>query len=377
MKEISIERFFDGEAWKNEVVVTLTDDKKTIINISHDGYQKVSAVHLMIPAFIDLQIYGAYGKLLSEFPNVDSIKAIRDYSRNGGAAFFQPTIASQSIDVIKKSIDAVRDYQKEIKGKENSSISDVYYGGCLGLHLEGPWINPKKRGAHSLEFIHSPSLKEVKDLLDYGKDIITMITLAPEVCDLEVIKYITEHSSVILSAGHSDASYEEAVEAFKSFPTCTHLFNAMSPFHHRQPGLAGAILDHSSVMSSVVVDGYHVDFAAVRVAKKVMGERLYCITDAVTATNSGPYQHYLVEENRYENQGILSGSALTQVKSISNLVNNVGIELGEAIRMCSVYPARVMKYSHREKTICSPKIGVGSSYPFIFLNASLDVVDCE
>jgi N-acetylglucosamine-6-phosphate deacetylase len=369
MKEISVERFFDGETWKNEVVVTIADDKKTILNISYEEYQKDCAVHMMIPALIDLQIYGSYGKLLSEFPDVNTIKAIHDYSINGGTAFFQPTIASQSIEVIKKSIDAVRDYQKEMDEKENKC---GVYGGCIGLHLEGPWINSKKRGAHSLEFIHSPSLEEVKDLLDYGKDIITMITLAPEVCDPNIIKYITENKNIIISAGHSDAIYEEASNAFNIIPTCTHLYNAMSPFHHRQPGLAGAILDHSSVMSSIVVDGYHVDYAAVRVATKIMGERLYCITDSVTETSSGPYQHYLLDD-RYENQGILSGSALTQAKSVKNLVNHVGIEISEAIRMCSVYPGRVLKNSHKGKDICSPRIGIGCPYPFILLNKSFDV----
>jgi len=98
------------------------------------------------------------------------------------------------------------------------------------------------------------------------------------------------------------------------------------------------------VACSLVADGFHVDFNAIKIAKKIMGERLFCITDAVTATNSGIYQHQMAGD-KYESAGVLSGSSLTQLKSVNNLVNEVGIDLGEAVRMCSLYPARVMKHA--------------------------------
>ena len=107
--------------------------------------------------------------------------------------------------------------------------------------------------------------------------------------------------------------------------------------------MVGALFNHKTAMSSLVCDGYHVDFAAIKIAKQIMGERLFCITDAVTTTATGLYQHQLVGD-KYESKGILSGSALTQLKSIKNLVSQVGIDLGEAIRMCSVYPAKVMNH---------------------------------
>ena len=117
----------------------------------------------------------------------------------------------------------------------------------------------------------------------------------------------------------------------------------MSGLQHRAPGMVGALFNHATAMSSIVPDGYHVHFDAIKIAKKMMGERLFCITDAVTTTNTGMYQHTLVGD-KYESRGVLSGSALTQLKSIKNLVDKVGIELTEAIRMCSVYPAKVMKH---------------------------------
>jgi N-acetylglucosamine-6-phosphate deacetylase len=107
--------------------------------------------------------------------------------------------------------------------------------------------------------------------------------------------------------------------------------------------MVGAMFNHPTAMCSLVADGYHVNFEAIKIAKKIMGDRLFCITDAVTTASTGIYQHTLVGD-KYESQGVLSGSALTQLKSVKNLVDKVGIELGEAIRMCSVYPARVMNH---------------------------------
>lgn len=214
----------------------------------------------------------------------------------------------------------------------------------MGLHVEGPWINKEKRGAHDESFIHSPILSEVKQLLDYGKGIIKMITLAPEVCSKEIIDFILSNN-IIISAGHSNATYAEAIKGFENgITTVTHLFNAMSPLLHREPGLAGATMDHPSAMASIIPDGHHVDYAAIRIAKKVMQERLFVITDAVTETGTGYYQHQLsTKKDKYEAGGILSGSSLTMVGALKNLVNHADVELGEALRMCSLYPARVMK----------------------------------
>ncbi|MGB3088682.1 MAG: amidohydrolase family protein, partial [Chitinophagaceae bacterium] len=120
-----------------------------------------------------------------------------------------------------------------------------------------------------------------------------------------------------------------------------HLYNAMSPLQHRQPGLVGAAMDDATVMASIIPDGHHVDYAAIRIAKQVMKERLYVITDAVTETTKGHYQHQPVGD-KYEADNILSGSALTMAKAVQNLVNFGAIGLGEALRMCSLYPARVL-----------------------------------
>jgi N-acetylglucosamine-6-phosphate deacetylase len=168
-----------------------------------------------------------------------------------------------------------------------------------------------------------------------------MITLAPEICSEEVIEFILSQG-IKISAGHSNASYSQAMRGFeKGISLVTHLYNAMSPLHHREPGLAGAAMDHDKVMASIIPDGIHIDFAALRIAKKAMGHRLFAITDAVTETTEGDYQHIFAGD-KYEAAGILSGSALGMNQALLNLNQQGGIELGEALRMCSLYPARAL-----------------------------------
>jgi len=236
---------------------------------------------LIVPAFIDVQVYGAAKKLLAVYPDQSTLQLMYEDFIKHGTVLFIPTLATNTIEVFKKSIDAVRNYW-------NAGGKGVY-----GLHLEGPWLNEIKRGAHVREWIHSPTISEVKDLLTYGKGVIKIITIAPEACSDEVVDLVLSQD-IILSAGHSNATYQQSIKGFeKGISTVTHLYNAMSPLHHREPGLTGATLHHSKVMASIIPDGHHVDYAAVSIAKKIMGKRLFAITDAVTETNVGPYQHQL------------------------------------------------------------------------------------
>jgi N-acetylglucosamine-6-phosphate deacetylase len=338
------DRIFTGEKWLNDHSVIVEDG---IIHsvVPYSSLKNTEDIErfddcIIVPAFIDLQIYGAYGKLLAVFPETESLNKLVEYCNKGGAVFCLPTVATNTKEVFYKCIDAIKSYWE--KGGK----------GVLGLHIEGPWINSEKRGAHIKELIHFPSLKEVIELLEYGKGVIKMITLAPEVCDKEIIELILSYN-IVISAGHSNATYEQAMQGFENGITAvTHLYNAMSPLQHRQPGLVGATLDQPSVIASIIPDGYHVSYSAIRIAKKIMGERLFAITDAVTETKKGYYHHHLAAD-KYEAAGILSGSALTMNKALQNLMNHAGIELDEALRMCSTYPAKLMKldnrYGHLEK----------------------------
>lgn len=281
------------------------------------------------PGFIDIQIYGGNGKLFADDPGIESLKAMYAYSLNGGATTILPTIATNSEAIMYHSIDAVKAYQQE-------GLPGIY-----GLHLEGPFINTTKRGAHIESFIKQPVYKDVEALLEYGKGIIKIITLAPECCEEAIIDLIKSYG-VKISIGHSEATHEQATNAFKkNINLVTHLFNAMSPLHHRKPGLAAAAMMHGNAMASIVADGYHVNFDMIALAKKLMPERLFLITDAVT-NSDGVYPHQLQGEKYVLPDGTLSGSALTMLTAVQNCVRSVGIDVAEAFRMASLYPAKAL-----------------------------------
>jgi N-acetylglucosamine-6-phosphate deacetylase len=360
LKAYIADKIFTGEKWLPHHAVVFNDKQIVDVIPTSELPSEFSATKfkncLLAPAFIDLQIYGANKKLLAIFPETDSLHQLSDHCRNAGTAYCLPTVATNKNEVFYNAIDAIKKYWNE--GGE----------GILGLHIEGPWISKEKKGAHIESLIHSPSFAEAEELMIYGKGVIKMITIAPEICSNEVIDCILSHN-VVISAGHSNASYTQAMQSFDNGITAvTHLYNAMSGLNHREPGLVGAAFDNNKIMASIIPDGYHVDYAAVRIAKKMMGERLFAITDAVTETSEGYYQHQPAGD-KYEAGGILSGSSLTMNKALQNLVNHAGIELGEAIRMCSLYPAKVLRLENE-----LGKIQKGYKANLVILNETLNVL---
>jgi N-acetylglucosamine-6-phosphate deacetylase len=286
---------------------------------------------ILSPAFIDLQLYGGNGKLFAHSLDMASIEATYDYCLSGGCTHFMITMATNSIANFIKGIEAAGEYMNS--GKK----------GLLGLHLEGPYINKKKKGAHIEEFIKKPTREEVLMLLEKGKGVFKMITLAPEQCDDEIIHLLLDHG-ILVSAGHSDATFAEATHGFElGIPAATHFFNAMSPLQGRAPGMVGAVYANSKACSSIICDGVHVDFDSVRLSKKIMGERLFFITDSVPEIREGFYQHIFRGDRYTLPDGTLSGSCMTMMSTFKNAVEKVGIPIEEALRMCSVYPASLLK----------------------------------
>jgi N-acetylglucosamine-6-phosphate deacetylase len=362
MKAYTNGRIFTGTEIRENISV-LTENEKIIglvepQNVPIEAERIDLNGHLLAPAFMDIQIYGGNGHLFGEFPSVEALKATYAYCLAGGATHFLPTVATNSETIMLAAIEAVRDYWA-LGGK-----------GVLGLHLEGPYINEVKRGAHLIEHIkHHPSVSDIKKWLDKGKDIVKIMTLAPEVCSDEVIELL--HSNgIIVSAGHTNATFAEATAAFdKGIHLATHLFNAMSPLQHRGLGMVGAIFEHLKVQVSLVADGFHVDFAAIRIAKKVLGERLFLITDAVTTNTEGAYSHRLEGEKYVIADGTLSGSALTMLKCVQNCVEKVRIPLEEALRMASLYPAKAVGLAHQ-----FGKIEKGFAADFVLLDKNLNLI---
>lgn len=287
----------------------------------------------LTPGFVDLQIYGGASGLFSVEPTAAVLAGLRAHTLRHGTTSFLPCLPTSPPHLMREALATVRAALPTMPG-------------LLGLHLEGPYINPSKKGAHQEAFIQTPSSEDIDELLAEAAGALRFMTLAPERVSPAVVARLRA-AGVVLSAGHSAATYEQATAAFAAgFTTTTHLFNAMSGFESRAPGLVGAVYDHGQVHASIIADGVHCAYAAVRVSQKLLGERLFLITDAVAASTTGAYRfqqraNYFVDE-----KGILAGSALTMLLAVRNCVQHVGLPLAEALRMTSLYPARVVGLAH-------------------------------
>jgi len=279
------------------------------------------------PGLVDLQIYGAGDDLFSAELTTESIARIERRLLAQGCTSFVLTLATNTIPVFKEAIRVFNNYQPQ---------------SVLGLHLEGPFLHPQKRGAHPAELIVPASMELISDLLEEDHDAVKMMTVAPEQVDADSLAMLLERS-ILLSAGHSAATFEQGMQGFdRGIKAATHLWNAMSAFHHRDTGLPGAVFRHPEVAASIIVDGIHVDFQAVKIAKELMGRRLFLITDAVATCAKGIYQHVLHADHYVLPDGTLSGSALSLLGAIRNSVQHVDIPLNEAIRMATCYPANLI-----------------------------------
>lgn len=310
---------------------------------------------ITVPGFIDLQIYGAGGRLFSADPTIESLTIMENDLLKKGTTCFLACLATNTPEVFNACIETVKAHRALAKN-------------CLGLHLEGPFLNPKRLGAHVPAFVRKASLDEIKQLLDFGDGVIKMMTIAPELQDDEVIQYLLDNG-VVVSLGHSNATFDEATAAYdKGVQTTTHLFNAMSPIHHREPGIPTAVFNHNKAMASIIADGQHVDFEVVKFAQKLLKERLFLITDAVTACSTGPYQHVQKENKYVMPDGTLSGSSLTMLEAVKNCVSHCDIDLNDALKMATRYPARLIGIEHLTGTI-----EAGKTADLLVLDSNLEL----
>jgi N-acetylglucosamine-6-phosphate deacetylase len=293
-----------------------------------DAQQVDCKGHLVTAGLIDLQIAGSGGYLFSADPSGEALNAITGSILATGTTGFLIALPTNTTEVYSDAFRAVR---------ENPSPA------ILGLHLEGPFISLGKRGAHAKELIRVPTRENVNELLSRAGGTIRMMTVAPEVCTPEIIELIKAHG-ITVSAGHSNATFREATLGFgMGIEATTHLFNAMSPVHHRDPGLPGAAFASDTVCASIIADGIHVDFSMLTIAKKIMKERLFLVSDAVEENDRGAYRHVMQPDRYTLPDGTLSGARLTMLDAVKNCVNHAGIDLFEAIRMASLYPARLIR----------------------------------
>jgi len=287
---------------------------------------------LVTAGMIDLQIAGSGGFLFSSSPTPEALAAITNSIVESGTTGFLVALPTNSAEVYRNAFRAA---------SENS------HPAFMGLHLEGPYISMAKRGAHARELIRKPSVEELSGLLAEAAGSIRMMTVAPEVCTPEIIRLL-KHNGITVAAGHSNATFREATEGFAmGIESTTHLFNAMSSLHHRDPGLPGAVFWSDSARASIIADGIHVDYTMVAIAKKIMKERLFLVSDAVEENEAGEYQHVRQSDRFTLPDGTLSGARLTMLDAVRNCISHAGIESYEALRMASLYPAQLIRADDR------------------------------
>ncbi len=328
MKAFVNAKIFTGEKFlQNKVLLTESGRIVEITDFIPESAEQIDCKSgTLAPGLIDLQIYGGGGYLFSTALTAESLHAIANDLVKKGTTAFNITLATNSFDVFRKAVQIV-------KKKPHPAL--------LGIHLEGPYMNPLKKGAHIEKYIKKPDIAELTQFLEESGGVVKMMTLAPEQCNKETVELLMKYG-VLVSAGHSNATFSGAKESFSwGIKTATHLFNAMSPLHHRKPGLPGAIFQSDEVCASIVADGIHVDFEVIKIAGKLMGSRLFYITDAVEEVKSGDYIHLKKNDHFELPDGTLSGSALTMPLAVRNGVNKVGLTVKESLKMATIYPAKV------------------------------------
>ncbi|MNS36928.1 N-acetylglucosamine-6-phosphate deacetylase [compost metagenome] len=339
-------------------------DESTIVDIidENDLPAEIKCIDLngfnVAPGFIDLQVYGGGNTLFSVESTVEALYKINESFQRVGTTRFMITIPTSSPETVKKCIKATKEYL-EAGGS-----------GLLGLHLEGPFINAEKKGAHLEQYVQELTLDKLKELLKDAEGVVKMITIAPEQLTEECIDLLND-LGIVISAGHSNATYEQAKDVFnKGVKACTHLFNAMSTFQHRSPGMVGAIYDASDVYSSIIPDGFHCDYAAIRISKKILQDRLFIITDAVVENLEGDYI-YQADTGKFVNPGgTLAGSSLTMMRAVKNCVEKADIDVAEALKMATAYPAKVISMEHH-----LGQISAGFAADFVVFDDDYNVIN--
>jgi N-acetylglucosamine-6-phosphate deacetylase len=313
-------------------IAAITDKAESL-----SGLEIIDAEGFFVSSgFIDIHIHGAYGCDVMDC-SIESLSTISKGLCRHGVTSFLPTTMTMDRKTIQAALENIRRAARE--GMTGARV--------LGAHLEGPFINPTRKGAHNERFISKADYELIKDYLD----VIKIITIAPELEEsMDFIKSMQEHEHISLSLGHSNATYEEALAAIEAgIRSGTHIFNAMSGLNHREPGAAGAILN-SDVYCELIADNIHVHPAMYKLIVKAKGSgRLILISDSIRAAymKQGSYElgGQTVILNKDEARlpdGTLAGSVLSLDKALRNLLNNTELTLPEAVAAVTINPARLI-----------------------------------
>jgi N-acetylglucosamine-6-phosphate deacetylase len=321
--------------------------------------------NLLLPGFIDLQVNGGGGVLFNDAPSVDVIREIGKAHRRFGTTGFLPTLISADLDVVAKAIEAVQ------------AALSMGVPGVLGIHIEGPFLNGERKGVHDPGKIREldPAGLALLTSLRGGR---TLVTLAPEMTTPEMIRRLVG-AGVVVSAGHTNATYEEIRTALDQGLTgFTHLFNAMSQLTGREPGVVGAALDDPNSWCGIIVDGEHTDPVVLRIALRAKRHnRFMLVTDAMPGVGTDNkwfnLQGRKIRIAGYlcvDEDGRLAGSNIDMASCVRNAIGLLQLPLAEAVSMASLYPAQFMGLANEWG-----RIAPGYRANFVLADDQLNVLD--
>jgi N-acetylglucosamine-6-phosphate deacetylase len=335
------DRVFDGHGWRAEAAVLVRDGR--IVGLGSWGevpldwpQTRLPTGAFLAPGFIDLQVNGGGGVLLNDQPTADGMRAIARAHRRYGTTACLPTLISDTREQVRTAVAAAR----SIGGRD----------GVLGLHLEGPFISPRRPGVHRLDRVVKPGAGDLEELCELAGAGRSLVTLAPECVPPGFVRTLAS-SGVRISIGHSEAPADVVMQAVADGATgVTHLFNAMPPLSARAPGIIGAALAEHRLTAGLIVDGIHVDPVAVRAAFAAKGSnRITLITDAMPTVGTSLDRFELVgrtikliDGRLTTEEGTLAGAHLDMASAVRNAVRLAQLPLEDALRAASLTPARFL-----------------------------------
>jgi N-acetylglucosamine-6-phosphate deacetylase len=359
-------RLFDGKNFTDDQVLTITDGFISAIDQNTNDVD-IKSTGLVVPGYIDLQVNGGGGALFNDSPSVEKLKTIMSAHSKFGTTAMMPTLITDKVEVMAQAAEAMAEAIRE------------KVPGIIGIHFEGPHLSLAKKGTHCAELIRPISEAEwqVLSRKDIGQ---VMVTLAPETVSVHDISRMVE-LGIKVSLGHTNADFEAAQKAVDAGATgFTHLFNAMSPFNGREPGVVGCALLNDNTQCGLIVDGHHVDYASCQLAIKTKpAGGIFLVTDAMPPVGTDMKKFPLYDRTVYvENgkltstTGELAGSSLDMATAVKNTHISLNIPLGESLRMASMYPAQ---YLYANEQLVRGELKVGLQADMVILNDDLSVIE--
>jgi N-acetylglucosamine-6-phosphate deacetylase len=305
---------------------------------------------ILTPGYVDLQVNGGGGSYVSLQPSPESFDEILKAHLSQGTTSMLLTLTTSTPELREAVINSA-------KQNVNNHPSLI-----LGIHLEGPFLNPKKKGAHNEPWLQKPSPQLIREMKRASGDLVKVMTVAPELLSPADLEALIE-TGWVLSAGHSNASYEEAQRFFDGGGTmATHLFNTMPSIKGREPGLMASVFEHPNVAAGIITDGHHVHPASIRLAWRNLKERLFLVSDAIFLGQSDGEVHFGYSTFRMENgtcynlEGRLAGSSIAMAQGVQYCITRAGLPVADVLRMATYTPAKMIQESHRVGQIADGRI---------------------